>query len=54
MPKETWLNFAFHDPWGNRVQLVEYSEIQFTKANHVLEGMGLYELEKGLTPGDRG
>ncbi|ELY61461.1 glyoxalase/bleomycin resistance protein/dioxygenase [Natronococcus amylolyticus DSM 10524] len=36
----------FHDPWGNRVQLVDYSEIQFTKADHVLEGMGLDELEK--------
>lgn len=36
----------FHDPWGNRVQLVEYEEIQFTKADHVLEGMGLDGLEK--------
>ena len=35
----------FRDPWGNRVQLVEYSEIQFTKAEHVLSGMGL-DLEK--------
>ena len=36
----------FHDPWGNRVQLVAYEEIQFTKAAHVLEGMGLSDLEK--------
>ena len=36
----------FHDPWGNRIQLVDYSEIQFTKADHVLEGMGFDELEK--------
>lgn len=36
----------FHDPWGNRVQLVEYAEIQFTKADHVLAGMGLDGLEK--------
>jgi catechol 2,3-dioxygenase-like lactoylglutathione lyase family enzyme len=36
----------FHDPWGNRVQLVEYSEIQFTKTDHVLGGMGLDGLEK--------
>ncbi|ADD05794.1 glyoxalase domain protein [Natrialba magadii ATCC 43099] len=35
----------FRDPWGNRIQLVEYGEIQFTKAEHVREGMGL-ELEK--------
>lgn len=27
------------DPWGNRLQIVEYAEIQFTKADHVLEGM---------------
>lgn len=36
----------FRDPWGNRVQVVEYGEIQFTKAEHVLSGMGL-DLEKG-------
>ena len=34
------------DPWGNRVQIVEYGEIQFTKADHVLAGMDLEELEK--------
>ncbi|WP_436347027.1 VOC family protein [Natronorubrum sp. FCH18a] len=36
----------FRDPWGNRVQIVDYEEIQFTKAGHVLEGMGLGDLEK--------
>lgn len=36
----------FRDPWGNRVQIVEYGEIQFTKADHVLSGMGLDDLEK--------
>ena len=36
----------FRDPWGNRIELVEYSEVQFTKAGPVLEGMGLGELEK--------
>ncbi|WP_343162631.1 VOC family protein [Natronolimnobius sp. AArcel1] len=36
----------FHDPWGNRVQIVDYEEIQFTKVDHVLEGMGLTDLEK--------
>jgi catechol 2,3-dioxygenase-like lactoylglutathione lyase family enzyme len=30
----------FRDPWGNRWQLVQYSEVQFTKAPRVLEGMG--------------
>jgi lactoylglutathione lyase len=33
------------DPWGNRLQVTEYSNIQFTKAPSVLRGMGL-ELEK--------
>jgi lactoylglutathione lyase len=36
----------FIDPWGNRVQVVEYAEIQFTKAPEVLAGMGLAGLEK--------
>jgi len=31
----------FLDPWGNRVQVVEYSDIQFTKAAEVLNAMGL-------------
>jgi lactoylglutathione lyase len=31
----------FLDPWGNRVQVVQYDEIQFTKAEPVLRGMGL-------------
>ncbi len=36
----------FHDPWGNRWQVVEYGEVQFTKAPHVLSGMGLGDLKK--------
>ena len=36
----------FRDPSGNRVQVVQYDQIQFTKDNQVLRGMGL-ELEKG-------
>jgi lactoylglutathione lyase len=35
----------FLDPWGNRVEVVGYCDIQFTKAPHVLRGMGL-ALEK--------
>ena len=31
----------FLDPWGNRVQVVQYDEVQFTKAEPVLHGMGL-------------
>jgi len=36
----------FRDPWGNRVQIVEYANIQFTKAKAVLEGMGCEGLRK--------
>ena len=36
----------FRDPWGNRVQVVQYSEIQFSKTPSVLAGMGLDGLEK--------
>lgn len=31
----------FLDPWGNRIEVVAYADIQFTKAPHVLRGMGL-------------
>jgi catechol 2,3-dioxygenase-like lactoylglutathione lyase family enzyme len=31
----------FLDPWGNFVQVVQYDEVQFTKADRVLRGMGL-------------
>ena len=51
----------FLDPWGNRVEIVGYENIQFTKAPHVLRGMGLAGLgksaeatkelaEKGMAP----
>ena len=50
----------FLDPFGNRVEIVQYDQIQFTKPGHVLRGMGLElgksesalaELdEKGLAP----
>jgi catechol 2,3-dioxygenase-like lactoylglutathione lyase family enzyme len=31
----------FRDPFGNRVQVVQYDQIQFAKTNEVLKGMGL-------------
>jgi catechol 2,3-dioxygenase-like lactoylglutathione lyase family enzyme len=34
-------NCSFRDPWGNHVQVVDYSEIQFTKTDRVLAGMNL-------------
>ena len=36
----------FIDPWGNRIQVVVYRDIQFTKADSVLKGMGLEHLDK--------
>jgi lactoylglutathione lyase len=36
----------FRDPWGNWVQVVDYRDIQFTKASNVLRGMGVTDLEK--------
>ena len=36
----------FLDPWGNNVQVVDYREIQFTKAPEILSGMGLEGLGK--------
>ena len=51
----------FLDPWGNHIQVVEYRNIQFTKAGHVLRGMDMTDLgkneqaldelrEKGMAP----
>jgi len=50
----------FLDPWGNRIEVIQYDNIQFTKAPNVLRGMGLSlakndsarkELaEKGMAP----
>jgi hypothetical protein len=53
----------FRDPWGNLVEIIGYSNIQFTKADHVLRGMKLSHLaktdeaigelrEKGMAPAD--
>jgi catechol 2,3-dioxygenase-like lactoylglutathione lyase family enzyme len=41
----------FRDPWGNHVQVVEYGDIQFSKTEAVLRGMGLDGLDK--SPGAR-
>jgi len=43
-PLDRRLNFR--DPWGNRIEVVPYDDIQFTKASHVLQGMGAGALEK--------
>jgi lactoylglutathione lyase len=36
----------FRDPWGNRVEIVGYDNIQFSKAPNVLRGMKLTRLKK--------
>ena len=36
----------FVDPWGNLIQVVDYKDIQFTKADEVLRAQGLQGLEK--------
>jgi hypothetical protein len=33
--------FDVRDPSGNRLQIVQYDEVQFTKPDRILEGMGL-------------
>ena len=39
----------FLDPWGNRIEIVGYENIQFSKAPNVLRGMGLQHLSKNGT-----
>ena len=34
------------DPWGNRIEIVPYDDVQFTKAEHILKGMGIEPLAK--------
>ena len=36
----------FRDPWGNRIEVVPYDDIQFTKSPQVLKGMGVDSLQK--------
>jgi lactoylglutathione lyase len=39
----------FRDPWGNRIEVVPYDDIQFTKAAHVLRGMRVAAPAKTLS-----
>jgi hypothetical protein len=36
----------FRDPWGNLLQVVDYRDIQFTKTDRILSGMGIEGLDK--------
>ncbi len=38
--------FDFYDPWGNRVQVVEYGEIQFERTPGVKRKLGIDALDK--------
>jgi lactoylglutathione lyase len=46
VPVQASGSLDFLDPWGNHVQVVDYRDIQFTKAPAILRGMGLEGLEK--------
>jgi catechol 2,3-dioxygenase-like lactoylglutathione lyase family enzyme len=46
VPELPGRGLSFRDPWGNRIEVVQYDEIQFTKAPEVLRGMGLAGLGK--------
>jgi hypothetical protein len=36
----------FHDPWGNLIEIVDYRDVQFTKAPAVLSALAPEGLEK--------
>jgi catechol 2,3-dioxygenase-like lactoylglutathione lyase family enzyme len=36
----------FDDPWGNHVQVVDYRDVQFTKAPRVAQAIGIDDLQK--------
>ena len=38
--------FDFLDPWGNRIEIVAYENVQFSKVPNVLRGMNLAHLSK--------
>jgi lactoylglutathione lyase len=42
-------HLRFRDPWGNAIEIVDYRDVQFTKAPGVLRGMGLGGLEKSAS-----
>jgi lactoylglutathione lyase len=39
-------SLRFRDPWGNNIEVVDYRDVQFTKAPAVLAGMGSGDLRK--------
>jgi catechol 2,3-dioxygenase-like lactoylglutathione lyase family enzyme len=46
IPVSSGRGLDFHDPWGNSIQIVDYRDVQFTKADGVVQAMGLADLAK--------
>lgn len=46
IPVSSGRGLDFHDPWGNLIQIVDYRDVQFTKADGVVQAMGLEDLTK--------
>jgi lactoylglutathione lyase len=46
LPVGTGRHLRIRDPWGNVLEIVDYRDVQFTKAPEVLRGMGLDGIEK--------
>jgi catechol 2,3-dioxygenase-like lactoylglutathione lyase family enzyme len=46
IPVSSGRSLDFRDPWGNQIQVVDYRDVQFTKTEEILRGMGLDGLEK--------
>ena len=46
VPVSSGRSLDFHDPWGNFIQIVDYRDVQYTKTDEILRGMGLDGLEK--------
>jgi catechol 2,3-dioxygenase-like lactoylglutathione lyase family enzyme len=41
--------FDFYDPWGNRIEVVEYGEIQFERTPGVKRKLGIDALDKSAS-----
>ena len=46
VPISSGRGLDFCDPWGNNIQVVDYRDVQFTKTDEILSGMGLDGLDK--------
>jgi lactoylglutathione lyase len=46
VPISSGRGLDFRDPWGNNIQVVDYRDVQFTKTDEILRGIGLDGLDK--------